>query len=317
MPSYQRTLVLSVTFCIASVFTASPPQAQAALPDSCRHRIIDVHSQVDFADFEAVIRSLNRSCVAAAFLSGRRWIKPQQIIKAARRWPGRILPMLKTKNKFWTKKSPKFSPLLERGLGSGRFFSAGELLVLHQQKGRPDGRRWAPRIAYPPDGPWVLRAVDVIASQGFPVHYHLEAGLEPDVIPAFERFLRKRPKVRVILGHRGHLEAGELGRLLRAHPNLYTHMGQTALQRFRKAHFSGYGEVFEGGRLKAEWASLMNEMPDRFLYAQDNVWEFQWPMAPEAAALWRKNFRYLKPETLRLFTHGNAERLFRIPASVK
>ena len=113
----------------------------------------------------------------------------------------------------------------------------------------------------------------MIASQGFPVHYHLEAGLDPDVIPAFERFLRKRPKVRVILGHCGVLEADMLGRLLRAHPNLYTHMGATAFQALYGTHFRGHGEVFEGGRLKAERARLMNEMPERFLYTQDNVWE--------------------------------------------
>jgi len=73
--------------------------------------------------------------------------------------------------------------------------------------------------------------------------------------------------------------------------------------------------MFRGSALASEWRELLIQFPDRFILAFDNVWPENWSHAyVEHAQFWRSALAGLPVDVARAIAHGNAERLWKIPA---
>jgi hypothetical protein len=74
--------------------------------------------------------------------------------------------------------------------------------------------------------------------------------------------------------------------------------------------------IFEGTSLTGQWKALLSSHPDRFVLAFDNVVAANWgPSYLSQIQLWRRALQDLPDSAAQMIAHGNAERLWRIPAS--
>ena len=72
--------------------------------------------------------------------------------------------------------------------------------------------------------------------------------------------------------------------------------------------------MFDGDHLSESWKQLMVKYPGRFILGFDNVWPEHWSQYYlDQIKLWREAVKELPPEVAHAFTHGNAERLWRLP----
>jgi hypothetical protein len=156
----------------------------------------------------------------------------------------------------------------------------GEVTALHLALG--------PRHPYQgaqPDHPLFLLLADLAARHNLPVDLHMEAvprdmpiperlGMpqNPKVLPAnleaFKRLLAHNPQARIIWAHAGWDNTGArtpplMRELLATHPNLFM-----SLKGGRDCDPANL-VLDEGGKVKADWLSLLQEFPDRFVLGSD------------------------------------------------
>ncbi len=149
-----------------------------------------------------------------------------------------------------------------------------------------------PYEAAPPDHPLFLRLADLAAEYRLPIDLHMEAVPEAMTIPSrfpsppnpeqlqeniesFERLLAHNRQAKIIWVHLGWDNTEKRGidltrRLLAENPNLFMSIRIASGMRDRgvtKPTFPLDGS----GRLRAEWLTLFQEFPDRFVIGSDEI----------------------------------------------
>jgi len=68
-----------------------------------------------------------------------------------------------------------------------------------------------------------------------------------------------------------------------------------------------------GYRFKKSWKDLFIAYPERFIFALDNVWDFDWVnLYNKRMKHWKIALSELPEKTAHLIAHGNAERLWKL-----
>ena len=71
--------------------------------------------------------------------------------------------------------------------------------------------------------------------------------------------------------------------------------------------------MMDGDKFKPSWKQLISEHPDRFIFAMDNVWAFQWQDTYlRHIKVWRSALADLPPDVANAVAHGNAEKLWKL-----
>lgn len=290
---------------IVALFMAS--FSEAGIP------IIDAHSQVDhFVDLDEVVPLMNKGGVSRVILSTRGRVSPEELVAFALRHPGRITPAIRTKGWDYYLNQPKYYRKLKKQMGISEYGGLGEVLLFHAKKGNK-----APEWIVRPEQPQVQAALRIALEKRWPFIAHIEfAAAEFDreeFMQKFETMLRAHPKHPFALIHMGQLEAGDVSRLIVAHPNVHfltSHANTVSVG----ASGQPWVNLFEGNKLAPAWRSLIVRYPSRFIMAFDNVWADHWgDYYLEQIALWRKALADLPPAVAHALAHRNAERLWRLP----
>ena len=124
--------------------------------------------------------------------------------------------------------------------------------------------------------------------------------------------LPRHPDHPFVLIQLAQLEAGPVRKILDRHHNL--HFMMTHASPFYQGESKPFINMFENGTFKAEWAALIADYSDRFIFALDNVFARFWMPALYLGKMdyWWRVLSALPDEHAHAITHGNAERLWRL-----
>jgi predicted TIM-barrel fold metal-dependent hydrolase len=283
--------------------------------------IIDAHSQFDDdTPVRQVIRYAARAGVTQVLLSARGGMTPEDVLELADKYPGCIVPSVRTKGRAYAANDPKFYTLLDEQFKARGFRAMSELIVAHARKGKG-----APEVNLSLDAPQILEAIGRAMAKGWPVVLHYEfrwfghaygSSARAARMAELRSLLARHPGQSFALIHMAQLGAGEAAELLAAHPNLVfltSHANPITTGASRQP----WTNLYAGDELAPQWRSLLLRYPERFVLAFDNVWPEHWSdKYAQQVKLWRHALGKLPPEVAHAVAHRNAERLWKLsPAS--
>jgi len=145
------------------------------------------------------------------------------------------------------------------------------------------------------DTEWVKKTVDFAVEHDLYLHAHAD-----DI--AVEILMQHNPRARIIWAHTGFgLSTDRVAEMLSKYPKLWGELSYRS------------GIVDGSGKLTAEWRTLFERFPDRFLLGSDTWINERWERYGEIMAGYRAWLAQLPPKIAAQIANGNAKALF--PAS--
>jgi hypothetical protein len=139
---------------------------------------------------------------------------------------------------------------------------------------------------------WVKKTVDFAVANDLYLHAHADD-------EAVEILMRHNPKARIIWAHTGFgLPTERVSAMLSKYPKLWGELSYRS------------GIVDGAGKLTAEWRTLFERYPDRFLLGSDTWVSERWAAYGEIMAGYRAWLEQLPPDVAAKIAHGNARVLF-------
>jgi len=333
----QKTILtpnLLLTITLSFLLISKAPLAQKYF--------VDASSQVDeHVGLDDIISRMNDNNVKRTLLSARSnrsfkkkkglrrkdvkslddLIWKKHIIKWNKKYPEKIMPMVRTK--FGVASLRKQG--VELQINSGKFIGIGELLVFHAAKTEKYGKK-PKESAYHFTDDWIEFVISKAIDKKWPVNLHIEFehlvagrvsdekkdGYTKDILLAeLSQLLNKHMDHPFILNHLGQLNSAEVLALIEKHPNIYFTTAHTT-----KPFSSGWTLIFDeiGSNFLVDWKTLFIKHPNRFVFALDNVWGNMWQASWYAKQMenWTSAMSELPPDVANLIAHGNAERLYKL-----
>lgn len=275
--------------------------------------IIDPHSQIDErTDLDMLIALLDQSGVRRTILSTRFKQSSEDVIALERRYPQRIIAAAKTKTSAFMKGKARSAAIFEKELQRYQYRAMAEVIMWHAaKKGVGAGQ-----AVVQPDDPRLEPLLRAARNNGWPFVAHVEfaamGGGKSAYMHKFETFLQANSDLPVGLIHMGQLNSFEVERLLPTHPNLFFIMSHCNPVTNNKSRLP-WTRMFSGTGLAPAWRSLVEQYPDRFVLAFDNVFHFQWEetFLPQVK-IWRKALAELPDPVSHKLAHENAERIWKL-----
>jgi predicted TIM-barrel fold metal-dependent hydrolase len=225
--------------------------------------------------------------------------EPEVIAALARKYPGFVIPSLSFTRP--TSKSVHLDenagPLVTSLYADHAICSVGEI-----GGGSFDAASAPLRLIYA-----------AAAASGAPVNVHTDIG-KAENLAAVEAALSTYPKMKFVLAHLGWTAGPDLiGRLLDAHPNLYTDM---SIRLDPPGSLPWRNNGLDLSILRAdntfqpEWRALIERHLDRFLFAMDiNSFGLRYTITEVLVSTARKALAPLPQPVQEAIAHGNIERL--------
>jgi hypothetical protein len=139
---------------------------------------------------------------------------------------------------------------------------------------------------------WVKKTVDFAVANDLYLHAHADD-------EAVEILMRHNPKARIIWAHTGFgLPTERVSAMLSKYQKLWGELSYRS------------GIVDGAGKLTAEWRTLFERYPDRFLLGSDTWVPERWAAYGEIMAGYRAWLEQLSPDVAAKIAHGNARVLF-------
>jgi predicted TIM-barrel fold metal-dependent hydrolase len=295
------------------------PAAAAAQEKPGGLYLIDAHSQIDNrTDPSVVIKLMDEGGVRRLILSSTGHASQEPVLGLARQFPGRIVPALRTKHYMTQMPVDRFRQMLEQQAESGAYGAMAEVLLYHAAKPMEGGRSEMQEVVVSPDDARVEMALDTAIAHRWPFIAHIEfaaaGSRRAEFMTKFETLVARHPQEPFLLIHLGQLDATEVGHLIAAHPNLYF-LTSTANPIAARRGGQPWTNMFGTTSLTGEWKAMLTAHPDRFVLAFDNVVAPNWgPSYLSQIRLWRRALQELPDAAAQMIAHGNAERLWRLPA---
>lgn len=274
---------------------------------------IDAHSQVDHnIELKNIVELMNEAGIKKTILSARGKRKSNDVANLAQSHPDKVVASVRTKSRHYKRNTKKYYKKLSKQVNSGRFSAMAELLLYHAQKGD-----LAEEVVVYPDDERVTAAFKAAEEKGWPFILHIEfaslgAGQKDRYLAALDTFLVQHSLHPVALIHMGQLDVSEVKRLINKYTNLYfltSHSNTIASARSNQP----WTNMFKGDVLAPEWAALIIEHSQRFIFALDNVWPEHWRNGyKEQVLLWRNALTRLPPDVAYAVAHKNAELLWKL-----
>jgi hypothetical protein len=142
------------------------------------------------------------------------------------------------------------------------------------------------------DTEMVKKTVDFAVANNLYLHAHADD-------EAVEILMRHNPRAKIIWAHTGFgLATGRVAAMLDKYPKLWGELSYRS------------GIVDGSGKLTAEWRTLFERYPDRFLLGSDPWVPERWAAYGEIMAGYRSWLAQLPPPVAKQIAHGNARGLF-------
>ncbi len=209
---------------------------------------------------------------------------------------------------------------LSQDLDDPQCLGIGEIGLYHFNK---SGKQNV--IEYPPEFPPFLEIIGLIAKKGKWVDLHAEPvdpygkSYEKQVFGGLALLFRGYPGLKLILSHTAMTNPTNARRILETYPNIM--MNFKPIKKHKR--WKNLEPVTNTrGRLYEDWATLFEEMPERFMVGTDEKFgrRGKGVLAPRGVKMekyyktikrFRKILGSINPEAARLIAHDNADRIFR------
>jgi predicted TIM-barrel fold metal-dependent hydrolase len=298
----------------ASLTPESGPTGTVAQTSAVPSRWIDAHCHLapdacagGLCGADLIVKSMDEAGVDMVVLFSLDDGLSADVIEAAQRYPGRIVP-IRARDGL-DLEDPSCLDLYRRDLETGLFHGVGEIRTRHGWYGSDD----------PPNHP-VLMGLSALAGEfDVPALVHMgtrPAGEDQAALPAewvadWERTLEQSPSTTFIWAHSGPSRPEVLRGLLERHPNLYADLSALNPVFFEVRGRAVPPELMIDG---LEWIRLLEDQSERFLFGTDNYTAEAYLGTADLVAYVRDEvFPQLSPEAVEAIAHGNAERLYGIP----
>jgi predicted TIM-barrel fold metal-dependent hydrolase len=169
----------------------------------------------------------------------------------------------------------------------------------------------------PTDAPYFREIYDIAKQHSIPVPMHMQ--WHPDSAAQLEKLLASDRQGVIVLSHCGKdTVANDIRPLLERNPNLFCDLGFRSLPQSEKEgqrwpdRIIFWGDsFFRKADIKADWKQLIEDYPDRFMVAIDDVHSWD-EYAGVVAAIRQGVLAKLSPATAEKVAYKNAVRLFRL-----
>ncbi len=312
-------LILAVLVIVSSTIIVLPEHALAK-----ELYFIDAHSQMDRVVSESnILRLMNENGVNRTILASRSGRKPKEILQFSSEYHEQIIPSMPTKQFGYVsdskEKHKKLIQVMQKMSNSGQFRAMAEVLMWHS--GCPNNK--CPSVEVYSNDIRVKKALEIAVDNGWPFIAHIEFGSLSEskrnkYWSGLESMLNQYPDHPFALIHMGQLDVDDVRKLIANYKNIHFLTAHTNTLAVKSAGgFKPWIDMFEGNSFKSNWQQLLVDHPDRFIFAMDNVWgqtHWQAGLYSGQIKLWRKALKDLPEEAAHAIAHGNAERLWNIPA---
>lgn len=277
---------------------------------------IDAHSSIgeDVADLATVIQRMDENSVYRTILEARGKRGSRSVLNFGEDNAERIVPVIRTHGGAYQRNSPKYYKKLNKRNASGRWRAIGEVVMYRTWKGNVGNE-----VVVYPDDKRVRAALEVAKENGWPFIAHIEfAAIGGNQRKRFMRGLKEllttNSDLSVVLIHLGQLQAKEARQLLSEHSNLHLMTSKSDTITDEWSSKQSWSNMFFVKKLKGDWKALINDYPDRFIFALDNDWAERWKKGyyRRKIKLWRNGLAELPSAVAHAVAHGNAERLWKL-----
>ena len=281
----------------------APTSIAAATPVASEILVVDAHSHVaPGVSAELLSWALDDVGVDAIVLFARRGSSNQDVLDIAEELPGRVIAGIGFQQAGWLAQEAEFIDDVERNLDTGQFQWMGELLLRHYGVPELD----ADSYDFSPDTDLFRRVLDLSARYSVPLTVHHES--EQETRELFKEVLIGHPEAIVVWAHWcGRSTADEAREFLEQLPNLHCDTGASGVSR----RFGREKNPLFLSQLvwDPDWRDLIEEMPDRFLFAVDAVVAVHYAKYGNLIKEYPQAFGALSDEVRSLILGGNALRL--------
>lgn len=283
--------------------------------------VIDAHSQFNSrVSAEQLVSVLKEGNVDRVILSSlpRRVIRDRQLLKLAKDHPDLIIPAIRAKGRDYDSESPDWYSRMDRASSKRRFRGLAEAHLYHEAKGNAD------KVVVFPSDRRIKHLLAIANERNWPLVLHAElksasSGVRARIVSELKDLMRANPDQPFILTHMAQLDADEVAALISAHGNVYfitSHANHIFIERSgrRGPSKQPWTDMFDGSRLRADWAGLVVSHPDRFILGFDNTRAKLWSdIYIDQVNLWRRALAELPRDVAEKVAYRNAERLWRLP----
>ena len=176
----------------------------------------------------------------------------------------------------------------------------------------------------------IKKAIDIILEDEAPIILHVELNdYEEDskkILSQLVEIGKKYPNKNFLLMHMAQIEIEEAEIILKETKNVHFITSHSDPYRAKNEKRKRLGKAQTGwitlfnkkNNLKKKWKNLMNENPNRFVFALDNVFDHHWKKKyKERVYFWRKALASLNKNTSSLIACGNANVYFNLKLKCK
>lgn len=171
------------------------------------------------------------------------------------------------------------------------------------------------RRRLPTNAPFFKEMMRLGARHKVPVPMHME--WHPESVAQLSDLLQEFPEANIVLSHCGKTsEAQDLRPFFQKHPNVFCDLGyrsspqgENESRRDPRRMIYWGANLFRKADIKPEWLALVEEFPDRFMLAIDDV--VSWEQYDQVVSATREGvLAKLTPSTAEKVAYRNAVRLF-------
>ncbi len=291
----NKLLALAAAACAAALCACATTQAGA---DQAPLQFIDMHAHYMIENItpDEEIGLLQRVGISRAVFMHN---NPAELAAIARKYPDFVIPSLSL-----TRPRPGAVALDENtGATFKKLYDEHAVCALGEIGGGTFG----------PDSEPLRRIYQALSETGAPVIFHIDLN-KPEIVAGVEKALKDYPKMKFVLAHLGWTAGPELiGRLLDAHPNLFTDI---SIRADAPGSLAWRNQGLDLTVLQADetfqpgWRKVIDRHPDRFVFATDiNSFGPRYTIEQQLVDTARKALAPLPRRTQEAIAHGNAERL--------
>jgi|TARA_B110000208_G_C11703413_1_gene406684 hypothetical protein len=293
--------------------------------------LIDAHSQKGkLISVEQLSEKINKTDVDFTLLSFR--LKPSKIktelLEIKQLTGNKVRYLIPTKLFKFTQKTANSSKVVTRlrnlikttKQNDMDYVGFGEIIVQHaphdHKRLKYDG------INLDLNSKRISEAIDIVLKDNKPVILHVELNdYETDskkILNQLVTLSNKNPNNNFLLMHMAQIEFSEAEFIIKNTKNIHfmtSHAdNERRLQMKKKKGQQGWINLFDkDDKLQKKWIDLMNENPKRFVFALDNVWDYQWLRGyKKRVSMWRAALASLDKKSSILIACGNANEYFNL-----
>tara|TARA_B100001029_G_scaffold68419_1_gene55699 strand:- start:69 stop:1085 length:1017 start_codon:yes stop_codon:yes gene_type:complete len=301
--------------------------------------LIDAHSQVGILiSNEEVSKEINNNDVYLTLLSmrGKHQNATKRYKSIQKQTQGKVRYLISTKLKGFARKNKDANEAI-RGINELKrqavnskinYVGFGEIIVQHAPHDH-EKLKYA-GINLNLKSYRIKKAIDIVFKDDVPVILHVELNdYEEDSKKILDQLVEignEHPNKIFLLMHMAQIEFKEAKFILKNTKNVHFITSHSDPYRAKNEKRKRLGKAQTGwitlfnkkDNLKKKWITLMNENPNRFVFAIDNVFDHHWKKNyKERVYFWRKALASLNENTASLIACGNANAYFKLKIQCK